>query len=172
MLLLVLLLGLKFINAAKYFFVGFFVFNTCRCLKKYCVCFSVGKKCDFSKCRCTGCGNYEGFGEDETEGEDEEIELEIEIRPPASFVRVPARQQIEAEPPIPMIKINPARSASTPLFDDSDYEEDVMSDKRIDETYKLREDLVLNTTGHVGTSYMLGFGSPLPIFKNTQIEEV
>lgn len=28
-----------------------------RCLKKYCICFSAGIKCDKNKCKCTDCGN-------------------------------------------------------------------------------------------------------------------
>ena len=37
-----------------------------RCLKKYCICFSAGIKCDKDKCRCTDCGN----GGDDSDNEE------------------------------------------------------------------------------------------------------
>jgi len=37
-----------------------------KCLKKYCICFSAGIKCDKDKCRCTDCGN----GGDDSDNEE------------------------------------------------------------------------------------------------------
>ena len=37
-----------------------------RCLKKYCICFSAGIKCDENKCKCMDCGNL-GYDLDEEE---------------------------------------------------------------------------------------------------------
>ena len=37
-----------------------------RCLKKYCICFSAGIKCDENKCKCMDCGNL-GYDLDDEE---------------------------------------------------------------------------------------------------------
>ena len=44
-----------------------------KCLKKYCICFSAGIKCDNNKCKCTDCLNGEGVSSMEEDEDEQEV---------------------------------------------------------------------------------------------------
>ena len=64
-----------------------------RCLKKYCVCFNVGAKCD-ELCRCKGCENREIDDEEEAFFDNvgfedvEEAKSDVMVEQPIKYVKV------------------------------------------------------------------------------------
>eukprot|EP00986_Skeletonema_menzelii_P007902 scaffold3163_cov134-Skeletonema_menzelii.AAC.5 len=91
-------------------FASYFNSSTLRCLKKYCVCFNAGLKCN-ELCQCKNCGN---------QGAEEDDFLSSEVTEAVDIIAQAKSEVIVHAPPTKYVKVGDRQPTSSPFTDSSD----------------------------------------------------